>query len=164
MRTGRPRMWVASSGNPVSWLRTAGQDDAAARLGGEGRRREPVAHHFQNLLDARLDDVHERRAGHELRLLALVFADRRHRDHVALVRSADQHTAIERLDSLGIGDAGVQPARKVEGHVVAAERETFRMDEAAAENTAIVVVPAPMSTTAAPRSASSSASTERPAT
>ncbi len=54
----------------------AGEDDAAARLGGERRRREPVAHHFQNFLDARLDDVNDRRARHELRLLAFVVPDR----------------------------------------------------------------------------------------
>src|SRR4029077_20238357 len=68
---------------------TAGDDDAPARFGREGRGFEPVADHFQNSLDARLDEILERGAGHELRVIALVLADRRHRDHVALVRAAD---------------------------------------------------------------------------
>ena len=56
--------------------RAAGQHHAAARLGRERRRRQPVAHHFENLLDARPDDAHQRRARHELRRLAIVVADR----------------------------------------------------------------------------------------
>ena len=61
------------------------------------------------------------------------LADGRNRDHVAFVRSTDQHTAIERLDSLGIGDARVQSARDVKSDVVSAQRETFRVNEAAAD-------------------------------
>src|SRR5579864_6988981 len=100
-------------GQSVELTGAAGKNDASARLAGEQRNREPVAHHLQDLLDARLDDVSERGAGYELRLLALIPADWRHRDHVGFVRSADQHTAIKRFDSLGIGDAGIEPARDV---------------------------------------------------
>src|SRR3984885_9385399 len=64
----------------------AREDDAAARLGREGRSCQPVAHHFQNFFDARLDDADQRRPRDELRGLALVLACRRHRDHVAFVR------------------------------------------------------------------------------
>ncbi len=75
----------------------------------------------------------ETRARHELRRLALVVVDRRHRDHVALIAMPpDEHTAIERLDSLGVGDAGVEAARDVHGDVVAAEREAVGVHEVAA--------------------------------
>ena len=133
MRTGRPRMRDARSGRPASWhappVRMTCPRGSAA-IGGSG---EPVAHHFKDFLDARLDDVHQRRARYELRLLALVVAQRRHRDHVALVRTPGQHSAIKRLDSLGVGDAGVEPAGDVHGDVVAAQRETVEMNEPSAE-------------------------------
>ena len=112
--------------------RAAGEDGAGARLGRERRGRETVADHFENFLDPRLDDAHQTRARHELRRLAVVVVDRRHRDHVALVRSSREHAAVERLDSLGIRDTSVQPACQVHRDVVAAEREAVGMDEAAA--------------------------------
>src|ERR1700728_2230771 len=62
--------------------RAPGDDHTATRLARERRRGEAVAHHFENLLHARLDDAHERGPRCELRLLALVLADRRHRDHL----------------------------------------------------------------------------------
>ena len=43
-----------------------------------------------------------------------------------------EHTAIERLDSLGVGDARVQSARDIHGDVMAAQRETFQMNEPSA--------------------------------
>ena len=67
MRTGRPKIRAASSGKSGELAGAAGEDHAAARLGRERRRGEPVTHHFEDFLDARLDDVHERRAGDELR-------------------------------------------------------------------------------------------------
>ena len=73
--------------------------------------------------------MHQRGARYELRGLVLIFADGRDGDHVALIRAADQHAAIERLDPLGIGDAGVQTACNVGGHVMAAERKAFQMHE-----------------------------------
>ena len=66
-----------------------------------------------------------------MRLFALVLAQRRHRDHVALVRPPGEHTAIKRFDSLGVGDAGVQPAGNIHGDVMAAQREAFQMNEPA---------------------------------
>src|SRR5271169_6098545 len=74
----------------------AGKNHAPARFRRERRSREPVAHHLQNFLDARLNDVNERGPRHELRLLALV-ADGRNLDHVSFVRSTDENTAIECL-------------------------------------------------------------------
>ena len=59
-------------------------------------------------------------------------AARGKRDHVALVHAAGQHTAIERLDSLGVIKAGRQSARQIHGDVIAAEREAVGMDEPAA--------------------------------
>src|SRR4051812_49780431 len=47
------------------------QDHAPARLGGKWRRLETVAHHFEDFLDARLDDTHELGARDELRAVAL---------------------------------------------------------------------------------------------
>ena len=73
-----------------------------------------------------------------------------------------QHTAIERLDSLGVDDPRVQPAGDVHGDVMAAKARTLPMNRR--QNGAIVVVPAPRSTTAAPIGPSSSARTARPAT
>src|SRR6185312_10546688 len=126
----------------------AGEHHASARLRGKRRGGKPVAHHFQDFLDPRLDDAHKRLARDELRRLALIVADWRHRDHVPFIRSTGQNTAINRFDSLSIRNAGVKAAVEIHGHVI----------------TAKVVVPAPKSMQAAPRSASSSASTERPAT
>ena len=110
----------------------AGEDRAGARLGRERRSREAVSHHFENFLDPRLDDAHQTRTGYKLRRLAVVVVDRRHRDHVALVRPPREHAAVERLDSFCIRDTSVQPACQVHRDVVAAEREAVAMGEAAA--------------------------------
>src|SRR5581483_11702552 len=91
----------------------AGEDDVAALLGRERRGGELVAHHFEDFLDPRLDDVSERRPRHELRGVAFVVADRRHGDDVAFVQAADQHAAEQRLDAFGVGDAGIEPAGDV---------------------------------------------------
>ena len=106
---------------------------------------------------------HERSARNELRRLALVIIDRRYRDHVALIRSTAQNTAINRFDSLSVGDTGVETASQIHGHVVAAKREARRHGRMCPpEKTAKLVVPAPISTVAAPRSASSSARAAEP--
>src|SRR6185437_2117571 len=112
--------------------RAAGQHHAPARLGRKGRCRQTVANHLQYLLDAWLDDAYQRSARDELRWLALVIAERRHGDHVALIRAARQNTAIDRLDSLGIGDARVEPARQVHRDVRSAKREAIGMHESSA--------------------------------
>ena len=65
------------------------------------------------------------------RRFAFIPTERRHLDHIPLVRSPGQYTAIERLDSLGIVHAGVEAAGDVEGDVAAAERESVGVDEAA---------------------------------
>ena len=51
---------------------------------------------------ARLDDARQHRPLHEARCLTVIPARARHGDHVALIRSSGEHTAIERLDSLGV--------------------------------------------------------------
>src|SRR6516162_1144538 len=76
--------------------RAAGENDAAARLGRERRSRQAVAHHFENLFDARFDDTHQVGARHEARRLDLAL-NRRHGDHVALVGAAGEHAAVKRL-------------------------------------------------------------------
>src|SRR5262249_15832373 len=110
----------------------AGQDDAPARLRGERRSREPVANHFEDLLDARPDNADQLRARDELGRLVLVAIDRGYRDHVALVQTASQNAAIERLDSLGVGNACAQSAGDIHGYVVAAARKAVAMHESAA--------------------------------
>src|SRR6516162_10124523 len=105
--------------------RAAGQHHMAAAFGSERRRGETIAHHFENLFDARLDDLIQCRARHELSLVALVVVKRRHRDHVALVGAAGDDAAVQRLDALRVGDAGVQTARDVHGDVLAAQREAL---------------------------------------
>ena len=100
------RMRAARSAMPVSWLAPPVSTTRAARLGRERRRGETVAHHFQDFLDPRLDDAHQRRPRDELRRLALVISDRRHRDHVAFIRSTGQNTAINRFDSLSVRRCG----------------------------------------------------------
>src|SRR4051812_42451612 len=110
----------------------AGENHPAARLGRERRVRQPVTNHFQNFFDPRLDDAHKGRARDELRRFAVVVVARRNRDHVALVRTSRQHAAIQGLDSLGVRNAGIQSARQIERHVVAAERKAVDMNEAAA--------------------------------
>src|SRR5271169_784137 len=107
----------------------AGEDDMAPPVGAERRGRQPVADHFQYFFDARLDDVDQRGAGYQLRLLALVVAQRRHRDHVTLVRPPVQHSAIKRFDSLGVRHAGVESARDIHGDVMAAEGETLDVNQ-----------------------------------
>src|SRR5215472_9510027 len=68
--------------------RSPRQDHARARVRRERRGGEAIAHHFQNLFDARADDAYQRRARDDVRRLALVLTDGRHRDDVALVRAA----------------------------------------------------------------------------
>ena len=117
--------------SPVSWLappvRTTRPRGSAAN--GEVASRSRTISRISSTRGLMMRD--ELRARNELRGLALVVVDRRHRDHVALVRCAGEHAAVERLDSLGIGDAGVEAAGEVHGDVAAAEREAVGMDEAA---------------------------------
>ena len=54
----------------------AGQNDATPRLGRERRGGKPVADHFQNFLDARLDDAHQLGARNEMGRAAIVVLDR----------------------------------------------------------------------------------------
>src|SRR5215475_10245118 len=109
--------------------RSAGEHHASAWLGPKRRGCQAIAHHLQDLFDARLDDARDLRARDEMRCLALVIVHRRHRNHVAFVGSAREHAAIERLDALGIGDACIEAAGEIHGHVPAAEREAVGMDE-----------------------------------
>ena len=102
---------------------------APARLRSKRRIGQAVAHHFKNLLDARLDDPHERGARNELRRFSLIILDRRYRDHVALIRAPGQNTAINRFDSLSVGNAGVETAGQIHGHVLPAERKAVGVDE-----------------------------------
>src|SRR5579872_7159501 len=60
---------------PGELARPAGEDQMATPIGREQRSRKAVAHHFQDLFDTRLDDVHQGGARHELSGVALVFAD-----------------------------------------------------------------------------------------
>src|SRR6266568_968095 len=90
--------------------RSSGQHHARARVRRERRSGETVAHHLQNLLDPWADDAYQRRARDDVRRLALVLADRRHGDHVAIVRRAADGAAVQRLDPFGIDDLGGQAA------------------------------------------------------
>src|SRR6516225_7416541 len=116
-------------GEPAQLAGAAGQDHVCARFDGEGRGGQPIAHDFEDLLDARLDDANDRGAGSELGSVALVMPGRRYGDHIALIRPAGQHSAIQRLDSLSVGEVGVEPLGEVGGHVAAAEREAVDVDE-----------------------------------
>src|SRR5579883_3321201 len=120
-------------GKPAELTCPAGEDDVSVRHRRKRRGREPVADHFQDFLDARLDDVDQRGARNKLRRIAIVMAHRRNGDHIALVRSTGDHTAIQRLDSLGIGEARVEAAGQICGHVAAAEGKAINMDEAATD-------------------------------
>src|SRR6266508_2140205 len=64
-----------------------------------------------------------------MRRLALVVVHRRHRNHIAFVRSPGEYAAVERLEALGIGDASVEAAREVHRYVPAAKREPIGMHE-----------------------------------
>src|SRR5262249_19564445 len=88
-----------------------------------------IAHHLENLLNARLDDARQLGPRHEPRRFTVLPADGRHGNHVAFVRSSGQYTAIERFDSLGVVHAGTQTARNIEGYMAPADRETVGMDE-----------------------------------
>ena len=138
----------------------AGQNRAGARLVRERRSRQAVSDHFENLLDPRLDDAHQTRTRHELGRLAVVVIDRRHRNHVALVRSSREHAAVERFDSFCIRDTSVQArVPSPSSRDCRRARSRRQWTKRPPENTATVVVPAPMSIRAAPMSASSSAIT-----
>src|SRR5215831_8992298 len=100
--------------------RSSGQYDAPARLGRERRCRQAIAHHFEYFLDARLDDAGEACARHKMRRLAFVTVDRRHGDHVALVGTAGKHAAVERFEAFGVGNARVEAAGQIHGHMPAA--------------------------------------------
>src|SRR5580704_10139832 len=89
-------------GKPRELARAAGEDDAAAGPRRKRGSREAVANDLEDLLGARLDDARQHRPRHEARCLTVIPARARHGDHVALIRSSGEHTAIERLDSLGV--------------------------------------------------------------
>src|SRR5262249_57709020 len=138
-QAGRVAGGVDPSGGPEDWggevdeagapAGAVGREAAPARLGGERGSREPVANHFEDLLDARPDNADQLRARDELGRLVLVAIDRGYRDHVALVQTASQNAAIERLDSLGVGNACAQSAGDIHGYVVAADRKAVAMHE-----------------------------------
>ena len=109
--------------------RSSGQHHARARVRRERRSGETVAHHLQNLLDPWADDAYQRRARDDVRRLALVLADRRHGDHVAIVRRAADGAAVQRLDPFGIDDLGGQAAGEIRRDVIAAERKRVGMHE-----------------------------------
>src|SRR5262249_53928879 len=117
---GAPQYAPGEIGKTGELARTAGQHHTPARLRRKRRRGETVPHHFQDLLNTRPDDSHERSARDELRRLALVILDRWHRDHVAFIPAPGQNTAINRLDSLSVGNAGVKTSGQVHSHVMAA--------------------------------------------
>src|SRR5579883_1853468 len=119
-----PRRQIRQSGELAA---AAGQNDMAARIGRQRAIGKPIAYHFQNFLDARLDDAHQCGARHQLRLVALVVAQRRHCDHVTFVGPSAHHTAIKRFDSLGVGHSGIEPPGDVHGDVMADERKTVGM-------------------------------------
>src|SRR5262249_11704166 len=66
---------------------TAGQHYAPTRLGRKRGSSEPVAHHFQDLFDPRLDDANQSAARNDLPWLEVVSPERRYRDHVAFVQA-----------------------------------------------------------------------------
>ena len=70
---------------PVHLAGAAGQHDAAAGDLVAAARVEPVAHQLEGLLEARRDDADEQRFRHMADLAVFLFADLRHRDHLALV-------------------------------------------------------------------------------
>ena len=86
-------------------------------------------------------------------------------DRVALVGGRGDAGAVERLQPLGVGEAEMLSPRAMSmRHVIAADGDGVDMDEpAAGENTPTDVEPPPKSTSAAPSSASSSTSVDRPA-
>src|SRR6202023_259785 len=104
-------------GEAAQLARAPGQDHVPARLGGKRRRREPVADHLEYFLDAGLDDADEGGTGNKLRRLPIIMPDWRYRDHIALVSSPGEHTAIQCLDSLGVDEARIEAAGKIRGHM-----------------------------------------------
>ena len=137
MPSGRPSRTLRAEhaprrlGKPGELARAAGQHDALADLLGEARLRQHVARHFEHLLDARADDAGQRRARHRVRMIALVLADRRDGQNVLLVGDRRQRRAVPRLDALRVGEVGGEPARDVERHVLAADRDRVGMHELA---------------------------------
>src|SRR5262249_13259507 len=107
------------------------QDHMPPPIGHNRTCSQAVTHHFENFLNARFDDAHQRRVRYKLRLLALVLVlvQRRDRDHVMFVRSSAKHSAIKRFDSLGVSNPGVQSARQIHGDVVAADGEAIDVNE-----------------------------------
>ncbi len=131
MRTLRARMRRAASGRPVSWLAPPRQDDALADDRAETGPLDAVAYEFQRLFDASANDARDQSARHVRRLVAVVFADRRNRNDIALVRAVRKRRTVHDLQTLGILDAGGQAARQIGRDVVAAKADGVRMDELA---------------------------------
>src|SRR5262245_19146327 len=135
----RPADADLPSENPRGELDQAGelagassQDHTPARLGRERRRIEPITHHLQNLLHPWPHDPHQLGARYELGTLVPVVIDWRDGDHVPLVRTARENAAIQRLDSLGFGNACVQSAGDIHRHVMTADREAVAVNESPA--------------------------------
>src|SRR5215213_407217 len=107
-------------GKPDELAAAPGQHDPAAGLRGKARVLEALADELEDLLEARLDDAHELRLRQVVRNVTLVLVDLVDGDHVAVVRARRDAGAVERLEALGGGDPGREPARDVHRDVVAA--------------------------------------------
>src|SRR5215216_4660493 len=119
-------------GKPDELAATSGQYDPAAGLRGEARVLEALADELEDLLEARLDDAHELRLRQVVRNVALVLVNLVDGDHVAVVRARRDAGAVERLEALGGGDPGREPARDVHRDMVTADRDGVGVDEVAA--------------------------------
>src|SRR6266851_4419839 len=80
----------------------AGQHHPAAGDLVEAARFEPVAHHFEGLLDARRDDADQQRFRHVVDVAILFLADLRHRDRLALVEGRGDGAAEQCLQPFGM--------------------------------------------------------------
>ena len=96
----------AASGAPVNWLAPPVSTTRRPEPAREARAREAVAQEFQRLLDSRPDDADEMRFWHMNGAFA-VFADVAESDGFALVRRRGYRRAVEGLQALGVGEAGV---------------------------------------------------------
>jgi len=95
MRTGRPRIWVASSKVPVSCEAPPLSTTRAFGSAAKGEIREPIPDHFKNLLGAVPNDVRQRGRGTR----SAAHPDRpsaggRHGHQLTRVGPAGQHRAI----------------------------------------------------------------------
>src|SRR5579875_1998605 len=110
---------------------SAGENNPSPSMSRKARLLEPVAHEFEDFLDARLDDRNELRLW-QMRGVLAIFSCPDHRDRLAFVSERCQACAIQRLQTFGVCERHAKAACNIHCDMIAANGKTIDMNEMAA--------------------------------